>query len=174
MTPVAEPRDRFAAAAIDFLPPLILLMATHAAALPNVSLLILIGGCVWFMARDVIFRGQSPGKRWLGLQVVDGDTLDEATRSQLFLRNLEFGVPGINVVIAIAELIACVVREDAGRFGDDWAGTSVVYLTPELQARLARSQVRSAIPASLRLHVQREKEKPGAPEPPAGDDAPDS
>lgn len=157
--PRAEPRDRFAAAAVDFLPPFILLVATYVAGAPNLGLLVLLVSCFWYVTRDWLMGGRSLGKRWFGLQVIDDQTHTTPEPAQLILRNAVFGVPIVNAIAAVVELVALTLRPDKSRISDDYAGTSVCYLTAELEAHMARTQVRSSVPPSLRLFLQRQAAK---------------
>lgn len=43
---------------------------------------------VLFILRDVLFRGRSPGKRLFGLTVLDGNTGEKPTKTNLAVRNL--------------------------------------------------------------------------------------
>lgn len=67
------------------------------------------------------FRGQSPGKRWLGLRVVDRETLRPASFGGSIKRNLALLLPFFVGYIAIG-----LTLRRRGRFGEKWAGTMVL------------------------------------------------
>ena len=119
------------------------------------------GYFLWFEAR---WHGATPGKRWLGLRVIDCDG-GALTTDALFARNLTrevevvlplvalaapqaiFGhVPGVVMLLGLAWLgvFACLplLNQDRLRVGDLLAGTMVVrapraFLLPDV-ARVAR------------------------------------
>jgi uncharacterized RDD family membrane protein YckC len=66
------------------------------------------------------FDGQSPGKRLMGLQVVDIDTGEGAGPLASFKRNLPMFIP-------FAPLVAALQISRGPRLGDGWANTRVVW-----------------------------------------------
>lgn len=123
---VASPKDRFVAAAIDFVPPFLLFIALAAAGFSGPAMILALLSSVYFVFRDVLGNGQSPGKRFCDLQVIDTET-DRVPQSMgLILRNLGFGAPGFNVVYAIVEGIRVLQQPQGLRFGDVFAETGVV------------------------------------------------
>jgi uncharacterized RDD family membrane protein YckC len=68
-----------------------------------------------FIARDVIFKGRSLGKRFLGLYVYNKKSLTPASKKQCFLRNIFlclYLIDGI-ILLAMGETIGDIV---AGTF----------------------------------------------------------
>lgn len=65
------------------------------------------------------FSGMSPGKRLMGVQVVDADTLEPIGHKQSFMRNLVLYIPLAWLFIALTIL-------KGRRAGDGWANTMVV------------------------------------------------
>jgi len=66
------------------------------------------------------FSGMSPGKRWLGLQVVDSATREPIDFQQSFRRNVGMIIPVVPLIIASQLRRGC-------RWGDRWAGTRVIW-----------------------------------------------
>ncbi|MCC7291067.1 MAG: RDD family protein [Phycisphaerales bacterium] len=67
------------------------------------------------------FRGQSPGKHWLGLRVVDRETLRPTSLGGSMKRNLALLMPFFLGYIAVG-----LTLRRRGRFGEKWAGTVVI------------------------------------------------
>jgi len=67
------------------------------------------------------FSGMSPGKRWMGLQVVDAATREPIGFQQSLRRNVGMIIPIVPVLIASQLRSGC-------RCGDRWAGTRVIWL----------------------------------------------
>lgn len=132
---VAEPKDRFVAAAIDFVPPLLIFLVLVPIATGAASLFAILGS-VYLIFRDLIGNGQSIGKRFKSLQVVDAETDRVPDPMALILRNLGFGVPGLNVVYALVEGVQAVRHPQGLRFGDMFAQTGVVKVPQEDRAKL--------------------------------------
>ncbi|HXK84901.1 MAG TPA: RDD family protein [Phycisphaerae bacterium] len=70
------------------------------------------------------FRGMSPGKYVLGLQVVEKSTLRPASFMASFKRNIHLSIPCIQVLTV---LIAAYTMNKGPRWGDGWAGTKVIW-----------------------------------------------
>lgn len=132
---VAEPKDRFVAAAIDFVPPLIVFLILIPVATGAASLFAVLGS-VYLIFRDLIGNGQSIGKRFKSLQVVDAETDRVPDPMALILRNLAFGIPGLNVVFVLVEGVQAVRHPQGLRFGDVFAQTGVVKVPQEDRAKL--------------------------------------
>lgn len=133
---VAEPKDRFAAAAIDFVPPFLLFLVFFAMDKSGLASLTALFGSIYLIFRDLIGNGQSVGKRFLNLQVIDADTDRVPDPMALILRNLGFGVPGLNVVYAVAEGVQALRHPQHLRWGDIFAQTGVVKVPAEDRAKL--------------------------------------
>ncbi|MFQ5414055.1 MAG: RDD family protein [Phycisphaerae bacterium] len=67
------------------------------------------------------FSGMSPGKRIMGLQVVDATTREPIRFAQSFKRNLVLIIPLVGVLGAILTMYR------GRRWGDGWANTVVVW-----------------------------------------------
>lgn len=85
---------------------------------PVLAVLPWLGYVVWLFKDG--FDGQSPGKRLLGLQVVDIDTGQGAGLLASFKRNLPMLIP-------FAPLVAALQLSRGTRLGDGWANTRVVW-----------------------------------------------
>ena len=66
---VAPPKDRFVAAAIDFVPPFLLFVALAAAGQSGAAAILALFSSVYLIFRDLVGNGQSLGKRFCSLQV---------------------------------------------------------------------------------------------------------
>ncbi len=133
---VAEPKDRFVAAAIDFVPPFLLFLLFAVLGADGLATVTAVLGAVYLVARDLVGNGQSFGKRFRNLQVVDADTDRVPDAAALLLRNLGFLVPGLNVVYAIVEGVQVVRHPQGLRYGDVFAQTGVVKVPKEERERL--------------------------------------
>ncbi|GHV84945.1 RDD family protein [Spirochaetia bacterium] len=105
---------------------LIYYLALHAAA--GMWLILLVHFCLdWFyhVICDLLFRGQSPGKRLLGLRVVESDGSPVSPASS-FIRNLLRFFDSFMGLYLIAFLSAAASR-GFRRPGDWAAGTLVIY-----------------------------------------------
>jgi uncharacterized RDD family membrane protein YckC len=80
----------------------------------------------WFSLKDTFFDGAGPGKKMLGLRVVNKTTGAKITAGQGFIRSIPFLIPVIAIAGFAVELI--MVIKYGERFGDKWAGTQVVSL----------------------------------------------
>jgi uncharacterized RDD family membrane protein YckC len=77
-------------------------------------------GCFYYLFADGFEDGQSYGKRWIGMRVVDSQTGKPCTFGQSFLRNLVLTALGPFDWIFI-------FGENHQRLGDKAAGTIVIY-----------------------------------------------
>ena len=75
-----------------------------------------------FLIRDG-FNGQSPGKRVLGLQVINSLTGTPSKFGDSFKRNLILLVPVLPIVVAVQ-----IFTTNGLRIGDEWAQTKVIWL----------------------------------------------
>lgn len=133
---VAEPKDRFVAAAIDFVPPFLLFLLFAVVGANGLATLTSILGALYYVGRDALGNGQSPGKRFRNLQVVDADTDRVPDTVALLLRNLGFLVPGLNLIYAIIEGVQVIRHPQGLRFGDVFAQTGVVQVPKEDREKL--------------------------------------
>jgi len=74
---------------------------------------------------EIVMRGCSPGKRWTGLRIVDGDGA-QASSGAILLRNLFRLIDSLPFAYALG-LTMMLVRKDSLRLGDLATGTRVVY-----------------------------------------------
>jgi len=98
--------------------------------LTGVWIIMILNFCIeWFyhVICDIFFRGQSPGKRFMGLRVVksDGSPVDPGSS---FLRNLLRFADTFFCLFHIA-FVSIAASEGFRRIGDWAAGTLVVYLS---------------------------------------------
>lgn len=133
---VATPKDRFVAAAIDFVPPFLLFVALAAAGQSGGAAILALFASVYLIFRDLVGNGQSIGKRVCSLQVVDSETDRVPEPMALIFRNVGFGVPGLNAVYAIVEGIRVLQHPQGLRFGDVFASTGVVKVPAEEREKL--------------------------------------
>ena len=133
---VAEPKDRFVAAAIDFVPPFLLFLLFAVVGANGMATVTSILGALYFVGRDALGNGQSPGKRMRNLQVVDADTDRVPDIAALLLRNLGFLVPGLNAIYAIVEGVAVLRHPQGLRYGDMFAQTGVVKVPKDEREKL--------------------------------------
>jgi uncharacterized RDD family membrane protein YckC len=119
--PKADTGKRFAAAAIDAVP--IALSAVLYGTSGSVVAPLL--GAAYLLMRDGI-RGQSLGKLWLGLVVMNLQTGQPCTFADALRRNALFVIPGANAAAVVLETIT-IFRDPRGqRLGDRIAQTQVV------------------------------------------------
>jgi uncharacterized RDD family membrane protein YckC len=115
--------------------PLALLLANQAAVAFIVYIPQLVGLCLMF-ERDAIFRGAGPGKRVMGLRVVQTkDGKSPLTFGQGIVRWLSVLIPVFNLVDLSVPYRDPLWR----RYGDRWAGTRV--LDSESKLAKVRSKV---------------------------------
>ena len=133
---VASPKDRFVAAAIDLVPPLVVFLLLAVAGFSGLAAAVALFGSIYFVFRDLLGNGQSIGKRMRSLQVVDAETDRVPTAMPLLLRNLGFGVPGLNVIYAVVEGIRVLQHPQGLRFGDTFGDPGVVKVPPEEREKL--------------------------------------
>ena len=108
------------AAALALRPPL--------TALTRPTLIMVVPACVVYFlyhpVLELIWRGQSPGKRYAGLRVVDRSG-GVPSRRRILIRNLFRLVDSLPIFYAVG-LISCFVTADGVRLGDLAAGTMLV------------------------------------------------
>jgi uncharacterized RDD family membrane protein YckC len=100
---------------------------------------------VYFLVRDGLMDGRSPGKRLVNLRVVRADTGQGAAYVDSIKRNAIFALPDLmmiapalartaaaplSVAVLVLEVVFMLTDPDAMRLGDRFARTRVVYLAP--------------------------------------------
>jgi len=117
----ADVAKRLAAAAIDGVPIVVsglFYWSSGSIALPLI-------GVLYMLFRDGV-RGQSVGKLWLGLVVMNLQTGRPCTLKDSLWRNALFLIPGANLAAVVLEAVT-VVRDPQGqRLGDRIAQTQVI------------------------------------------------
>lgn len=109
----AETGKRIVAYLIDIVPCLLV------GWIPILGLLAILG---WIVARDLVFGGQSLGKKAMGLKVVNAETGGPADTQSLLIRNAVLLIPCFGLV----ELIVYFTSQDKRRLGDKWSKCTVV------------------------------------------------
>lgn len=112
--PPADLGKRFLAAFLDGL------CVLPVSWIPGVGVLAFIA---WMLCRDLVFGGQSVGKKVLGLKVVDAQTGRVPPAPQLLLRNALHAVPCVGPVV---EAIVLLTSKSKAKLGDGWAKAMVV------------------------------------------------
>lgn len=116
-----------------------------AAVVGLISFALLWGYYVFF---EVLWNGQSPGKRWVGLRVIrtDGTPISLA---ESIIRNLVRLVDFLPVYYGVG-VVTMFVNEQARRLGDLAAGTLVVHDKAEITLESLKQR---PVPASVTLAV---------------------
>lgn len=79
---------------------------------------------LWFTFKDLLFEGAGPGKKMLGLRVVQQESERKITAGQGFIRNVLLFLPIVAFIGFPLELIMLLLK--GRRFGDKWAATKVI------------------------------------------------
>jgi uncharacterized RDD family membrane protein YckC len=117
----ADVRKRLAAAIIDGVPVIVSWLLYFSAGSTLLPLL----GASYMLLRDGV-RGQSLGKLWLGLVVMNLETGRPCTLKDSIWRNALFIIPGANIAAIVLEAMT-VARDPQGqRLGDRIAQTQVI------------------------------------------------
>jgi uncharacterized RDD family membrane protein YckC len=120
--------------------PLAMFLGYETAAALSINIAQLVGVCLLFV-RDAIFRGAGPGKRVMGLRVVQTkDGHSPLTIGQGILRWLSVLIPFFNLVDLSVPFRDPLWR----RYGDRWAGTRVLDSESKLakvRANVARRMI---------------------------------
>jgi len=117
----ADVPKRLAAAAIDGVPIVVsglFYWSSGSVALPLI-------GAAYMLLRDGV-RGQSVGKLWLGLVVMNLRTGRPCTLKDSLWRNALFLIPGANLVAVVLEAVTLVRDPQGQRLGDRIAHTQVI------------------------------------------------
>ena len=118
-------RDRVLAACVDFAAPVGVWILLKKIGMPVLGLLLTM---VYILLRDGA-EGQSLGKRWRKIGVLNLDHELPATWKDSALRNMFLALPFLGFVIAGVEAYLGLRDRDRRRFGDRFAHTMVVTLT---------------------------------------------
>jgi uncharacterized RDD family membrane protein YckC len=89
-----------------------------------IGVLVLLFPFLFALLRDG-FRGRSPGKLLLGLQVCDFESREPIGLGQSFKRNLILVIPYFNIIGVVGGAITLMRGQ---RWGDKWARTQVIWL----------------------------------------------
>jgi len=128
---------------------------THPGQLPSVETLLwvtalwLLSQFLLFSLQEACFRGQTYGKRFMGIEVVDTRGRPPGFRAVL-LRNLMRPVDNLPFGFALGTLLVGL-GPTGRRLGDRVAGTCVVHATPPSPARAPLSIPEDATPAEIAL-----------------------
>lgn len=112
----------------------------------------------WFypVAFELLWDGATPGKRVLGLRVINDDGTPVRAAASV-LRNLMRSVDFLPVGYALG-VLCMLFHRDFKRIGDMAAGTLVVYASaPEARAAAAGAPVRAALPPAWPLSIGEQK-----------------
>lgn len=91
---------------------------------------------LYFLIFELAWNGQTPGKRYLGMRVIQANGLPVST-SALFIRNLVRLFDFMPILYAVG-LITMFATKRTQRLGDLAADTIVIYENPELTLRNLR------------------------------------
>jgi hypothetical protein len=117
----ADVRKRLAAALIDGVP----IVASFLFYWSAGSVLLPLIGAAYLLLRDGV-RGQSLGKLWLGLVVMNLETRQPCTLKDSVWRNALFLIPGANLAALVLEARTTMRDAQGQRLGDRIAQTQVV------------------------------------------------
>lgn len=106
----AEPVNRLLAALIDWV-----IVSVGA-------ILCLLPGLAYALLKDTLYDGRSIGKKMMGLQVINSQTLTPCKMMESVIRNVSLMIP----VFSLVDAIMVFVDKDNLRFGDKWANTMVI------------------------------------------------
>ena len=102
---------------------------------------------------EIYYQGQSPGKRQMGIRVLQDNGVPIGWSSSL-IRNLLRGVDFFPLMYG-AGIVSMLVSKNFQRLGDLAAGTLVVYTTPP-RVSAALGEVQSA-PPPVHLHLEEQR-----------------
>ena len=106
----AEPVNRLLAALIDWV-----IVSVGA-------ILCLLPGLAYALLKDTLYDGRSIGKKMMGLQVINSQTLTPCKMMESVIRNVSLMIP----VFSLVDAVMVFVDKDNLRFGDKWANTMVI------------------------------------------------
>ena len=85
-------------------------------------ILCVLPGLAYALLKDTLYDGRSIGKKVMGLQVINSQTLTPCKMMESVIRNVSLLIP----VFSLVEVIMVFVDKDNLRFGDKWANTMVI------------------------------------------------
>ena len=85
-------------------------------------ILCVLPGLAYALLKDTLYDGRSIGKKMMGLQVINSQTLTPCKMMESVIRNVSLLIP----VFSLVEVIMVFVDKDNLRFGDKWANTMVI------------------------------------------------
>ncbi len=85
-------------------------------------ILCLLPGIAYVLMRDALYDGRSIGKKVMGLQVVNSQTLTPCKTMESVIRNASLAIP----IFGIVDGLMVFIDEQNLRFGDKWANTMVI------------------------------------------------
>ena len=85
-------------------------------------LLCILPGLAYFLLKDTLYDGRSVGKKMMGLQVINSQTLTPCKMMESVTRNVSLMIP----IFGLIDGIMVFVDQDNLRFGDKWATTMVI------------------------------------------------
>ncbi len=106
----ADPVNRLLAALIDW----VITMAG--------MILCILPGLAYALCKDTLYDGRSFGKKVMGLQVINAQTLTPCKLMESVIRNVSLMIP----VFGLIDAVMVFIDPDGYRFGDKWATTRVI------------------------------------------------
>ena len=85
-------------------------------------ILCVLPGLAYALLKDTLYDGRSIGKKVMGLQVINSQTLTPCKMMESVIRNVSLLIP----VFSLVDVIMVFVDKDNLRFGDKWANTMVI------------------------------------------------
>jgi uncharacterized RDD family membrane protein YckC len=85
-------------------------------------ILCVLPGLAYALLKDTLYDGRSIGKKMMGLQVINSQTLTPCKMMESVIRNVSLLIP----VFSLVDVIMVFVDKDNLRFGDKWANTMVI------------------------------------------------
>jgi uncharacterized RDD family membrane protein YckC len=85
-------------------------------------ILCILPGLAYFLLKDTLYDGRSVGKKMMGLQVINSQTLTPCKMMESVIRNVTLMIP----IFGLIDAVMVFVDPDNLRFGDKWATTMVI------------------------------------------------
>jgi len=85
-------------------------------------LLCFLPGLAYHLLKDSLYDGRSVGKKVMGLQVINSQTLTPCKIMESVIRNVSLIIP----IFGVVDGIMVFIDETGLRFGDKWATTRVI------------------------------------------------
>lgn len=86
------------------------------------AILCLLPGLAYALLKDTLYDGRSIGKKMMGLQVINSQTLTPCKMMESVIRNVTLLIP----IFSLVDAVMVFVDKDNLRFGDKWANTMVI------------------------------------------------